>query len=112
MTCATPGMVSSRGRMMKSAISRTFIGDTPFGRRHRDEQDLPHDRVDRAHLRGDVGRQLALHERQPLGDLLAVAEDLRVPVELDIDDRQSDAGHRAHAGDARQPVHLRLDRDR
>ena len=81
-----------------------------FRRRHRDEQDLPHDRVDRTHLRERVGRELALHERKTLGDLLAVAEDFGAPGELDVDDRQADARDRAHAGDAGQAVHLGLDR--
>ena len=48
---------------------------------------------------------------KPLGDLLAVAVDVGAPVELDIDDREPDAGDRAHAGDAGQAVHLRLDRE-
>ena len=45
-----------------------------------------------------------------LGDLLAVAKDLRAPSKLDVDDRQSDARDRAHPGDAGQAVHLGLDR--
>ena len=110
MTWATPGMVSRRGRTTKSAISRTLIGDTPSGAVMRDEQDLAHDGIDRAHLRSRVGGQLALHQREPLGDLLAVAEDVRPPGELDIDDREPNARDRAHAGDAGQPVHLGLDR--
>ena len=85
-------------------------GRDAFRRRHRDEQDLAHDGIDRAHLRSRVGRELALHEREPLGDLLAVAEDFRAPGKLDIDDRKPDARDRAHAGDAGQPVHLGFDR--
>ena len=42
---------------------------------------------------------------------LAVAIDVGAPVELDIDDRQPDARHRAHARHARHAVHLRLDRE-
>ena len=78
---------------------------------HRDQQDLPHDRADRPHLRQDVGRQLIAHQGEPFGDQLAVAVDVGAPVELDIDDRQADAGDRAHARDARHAVHLRLDRE-
>ena len=62
-------------------------------------------------MRRDVGRQLVAHQGQALGDQLAVAIDVGAPVELDIDDRQSDARDRAHARDARHAVHLRLDRE-
>ena len=57
-----------------------------------------------------VGGELALHEREPLGDLLAVAEDFRAPGELDIDNREPHARDRAHAADAGQTVHLGLNR--
>ena len=60
-----------------------------------------------ATLRG----QLLAHELQPLGDLLAGAVDFDRPVELDVDDGQADAGHRAHARHARHAVHRRLDRE-
>ena len=81
-------------------------------RRHGKHEDLPHDGVDRPHLRRDVGGKLLLDEPKPLGDLLTIAEDVGAPVELDIDDRQADARDRAHARDAGQPVHLCLDRKR
>ncbi len=42
-------------------------------------------------------RQLLAHELQALGHLLARAVDVGRPVELDVDDRQADAGDRAHA---------------
>lgn len=60
-------------------------------RRQGDQHDLAHDGIDRAHLGRDIGGQLIAHQGQTLGDLLAVAKDLRAPVEFDIDDRQSDA---------------------
>ena len=77
----------------------------------RGHDDLAHDRGDRPQQRVDVRRQLAAHHRQPLRDLLAVAVDVGVPVELDVDHRQADARDRAHADHAGQAVHLRLDRE-
>ena len=62
--------------------------------------------------RGDDGVLLGaggLHA-EPLVHLHAVAIDIRVPVEFDIDDGQSDAGDRAHPRHARHAVHLGLDR--
>ena len=77
---------------------------------HGNEHDLTHDRVDRAHLRHDIRRQLRLYKRQPLGDLLAVAIDIRVPVELDVDDRETDARCRADAAHPGKPIHLGFER--
>ena len=51
------------------------------------------------------------NEGKALGDELAGAIDVDGPVELDVDDRQPDAGYRAHADDARHAVHRRLDRE-
>jgi hypothetical protein len=65
-------------------------------RGQRDQHDLAHDRGDGPHLRRDALGKLLFYERHALGDLLAVAEDLRAPVKLDEHDRQR-AGHRAHA---------------
>ena len=59
----------------------------------------------------DAGGKLLAHQREPLGDQLAVAVDVGAPVELDIDDRQADARDRAHARYAGHAVHLRLDRE-
>ena len=77
--------------------------------RQRNQQDLAHDRGDRPELRHDALGKLFAHQVQPFGDLLAVAVDVRAPLELDIDDGQADAGDRAYAGDARHAVHARLD---
>jgi hypothetical protein len=79
--------------------------------RQRDQQDLAHDRRDRPELRHDAGWQGLAHQIQAFGDLLAVAVDVRTPFELDVDDRQTDARHRAHARHARHAVHARLDRE-
>ena len=49
-----------------------------------------------AYLRNRVGRQLAFHERKAFGDLLAVAEDLRPPGELNVDDGETHARDRTH----------------
>ena len=57
------------------------------------------------------GGQLALHLREPFGDLLAVAVDVGAPIELDVDDRKPDARDRSHAADARHAVHLGFDRE-
>ena len=77
---------------------------------HRDQHDLPHDRADRPHLRHRVRRQLLADQGKPLGDLLPVAIDVGAPVELDIDDREPDAGNRTHARDPGNAVHLGFDR--
>ena len=76
-----------------------------------DEQDLAHDRADRAHLRQRIGRQLIADEGKPLGDLLAIAIDVGAPVELDIDHREPDARDRAHPRYAGHAVHLCFDRE-
>ena len=80
-----------------------------LGSRQCHQQDLPHDRVDRPHLGSGVGGKLALHEGQPLGDLLAIPEDVGAPGKLDVDDRKANAGNRAYARDTRQTVHLGFD---
>ena len=81
-----------------------------FRTRHGDQHDLAHDRVYRPHLRNDIGGKLRLDEGKTLRDLLAIAVDLGIPVELHIDDRQADAGCRADAAHTRQAVHLGLER--
>ena len=78
--------------------------------RHRDQHDLAHDRGDRPHFRVHAMRQPALDGREALGDLLPGAVDLGLPAELDVDDRQADAGGRANAHDARHAAHGGLDR--
>ena len=55
--------------------------------------------------------QLALHQREPLGDQLAVAVDVGAPIELDIDDGKPDARDRSHPAHARHAVHLGFDRE-
>ena len=54
----------------------------------------------------------SLHERQPFRHQLSIAEDVGAPVELDIDDRKTDARYRPHARHARHSVHDALDRKR
>jgi hypothetical protein len=112
ITWAMPGMVSRRGRITQSAYSRT-CHRADLGRigRNGDQQDLAHDRGDRPELRHDARRQLLAHQVQALGDLLPIAVDVGAPFELDIDDRQADAGHRAHARHAGHAVHARFDRE-
>ena len=97
--------------MTKSATSRTLHRRDAVVAGDRNEQDLPHDRADRPHLRDGVGGQLIAHQRKPLGDLLAVAVDVGAPVELDIDDGEPDAGNRTHAAHAGQAIHLGFDRE-
>jgi hypothetical protein len=79
------------------------------GARHGDEHDLAHHRGDRTHLGGHVLGKLLAHQLQALGDLLTRAVDLHRPVELHVDHRKANAGHRAHARDAGHAVHRRLD---
>ena len=57
--------------------------------------------------RGSCSRTSA----EALGNELAVAIDVRAPVELDIDDGQADPGHRTHARHARHAVHDAFDRE-
>jgi hypothetical protein len=66
-------------------------------RRNGDQQYLAHDRGDRTELGHDARRQLFTHQVEAFGDLLPVAVDIRAPLELDIDDRQTDTRYRAHA---------------
>jgi hypothetical protein len=56
-----------------------------------------------------ASRQLVADQSKALGDLLPVAVDVRSPVELDVDNRQSDTRHRPNARDAGYAVHLGLD---
>ncbi len=75
-----------------------------------DQHDLAHDGGDRPHLRLHAVRQPALHAGEPLGHLLPGAVNLRLPPELHVDDRQPDAGGRAHAHGAGNAAHGGLDR--
>ena len=83
-------------------------GAAVAGQRH--QHDLAHDRGDRAHLRIEAARKLLADQREPLGHELPRAVDVGAPVEFHIDDRQADAGHRAHPDHARHAVHRGLDR--
>ncbi len=77
----------------------------------RDEHDLAHDRGDGTELRIDAVRQLFAHCLQAFGNQLAIAENVAVPVKLDIDHRQTDAGHRAHTGHIRHAVERGFERE-
>ena len=79
--------------------------------RDRDQHDLAHDRRHRPHLGDHATGQLFAYQRQTLGNELAVAIHVRAPVELDVDDREADAGHRAYPRHARHPVHDAFDRE-
>ena len=111
MTWATPGMVSSRGRITQSTTSRTSMG-LAASPATAISMISPMIEVIGAicglTLRGSCSRTTL----KPLGDLLPVEVDVGAPVELDVDDRQADARHRAHAHDARHAVHRRLERER
>ncbi len=109
MTWATPGMVRICGRITKSAISRSSMGET----------DAP---VTATSMISPMIEEIGpicgctpcgsrpCTVRQPLRDLLPGAIDLGVPAELDVDDRQADAGGRADAHHAGHAAHGRLDR--
>ena len=76
---------------------------------HAHQHDLPHDRADGRHERRDPLGQALDRLIDPLLDDLAVEADIRIPVELDEDDRQSDPRDAPHSLDARSAVHHRLD---
>ncbi len=76
---------------------------------HSQQHDLAHDGGDGPHLRGDAARQAFTHQGQALSHQLPSTEDVRAPVELDIDDREPDAGDRADAHHAGHAAHRRLD---
>ena len=77
--------------------------------RQSDQQDFAHDGRNRPHLGHDAFGQLLAHQVQAFADLLAVAVDVRTPLELHIDDGQTNAGDRTHACDAWHAVHARFD---
>ena len=81
-------------------------------RYQRDEHDFAHDGRDRCQRgRGDVRRQLAAGGLQLLCHDLARAIDVGLPVELNDDDGQPDAGVRAHTPHAGRSIHGGFDRE-
>ena len=74
------------------------------------EQYLTHDGRDRSQLRHHARWQLLAHQVQPFADLLAVAVDVGAPLELDIDDGQTDARDRTNPGHTGHAVHAGLHR--
>ena len=76
--------------MVKSATSRNSMGEASVAG-ERDQQDLPHDGADRPHLRKGIRGQLIAHRREAFGDELAVAVNVRSPVEFHVNDGETNA---------------------
>ena len=75
-----------------------------------DGHDLPHDRGHRTEERADVLRQTRGHFGHLFPDNLPRAVDIRVPSELDEDERKADARHGPNAFDAGCAVDRRFQR--
>ena len=103
-------MVSSRGRMVKSAISRTSIGETASRPVTAISMISPMIEVIGPICGSTPGGNCSRTSDSRSATCWRLRIDVGAPVELDIDDRQADAETRAHARDARHAVHLRLER--
>src|SRR5262249_24491920 len=78
----------------------------------RDQHDFAHNGGDRSHLRVERARQLFANERETLGHELTSAINIDAPIELDVDHREANSGHRSDADNARHAVHGGFDRKR
>ena len=76
-----------------------------------DEHDFAHDGRHRSHDGRNASGELLPHQCQALRHELAVAVDVRPPIELGIEDGQAHAGRGAHARDPRHAVERGLQRE-
>ena len=95
VTCATPGIDSSRGRSVQSASVAELERRASAAADEADQHDLPHQRGDRADRGHHALGQMAGGELQPFGDDLAIDVDVGVPVELDVEQREAGRARRS-----------------